>query len=76
MTKVTGVAGRAVAQEDAERAALRFRSTRSRSIVIDTAARPQSALAALARKLGAEYQPLPHGDGSGISRALAGRFAV
>ena len=44
--------------------------------LIDTAARPQAALAALAGKLGAEYQPLPHGDGRGISRALAGRFAA
>jgi magnesium chelatase subunit D len=70
-----GAPGRAVAQEDADRAALRFRSRRLRSIVIDTAARPQPALAALAGRLGADYQPLPRGDGRGISQALAGRLA-
>ncbi|WP_170314796.1 VWA domain-containing protein [Aquibium carbonis] len=70
-----GVPGRAGALEDAERAALRFRSRNLRSLVIDTAARPQPALAALAGRLGAEYQPLPRGDGRGISRTLAGRLA-
>ncbi len=70
-----GVPGRVGALEDAERAALRFRSRNLRSLVIDTAARPQPALAALAGRLGAEYQPLPRGDGRGISRTLAGRLA-
>lgn len=70
-----GVPGRAGALEDADRAARRFRSRNLTSLVIDTAARPQPALAALAGRLGAEYQPLPRGDGRGISRTLAGRLA-
>ncbi|WP_187972599.1 VWA domain-containing protein [Aquibium microcysteis] len=66
-----GAPGRQRAAEDAERAAAVFRAGRTRGVVIDTASRPQAALAGLARRLGAEYSPLPHGDSRRISRELS-----
>jgi magnesium chelatase subunit D len=66
-----GVQGRQQAAEDAGRAAAVFRAGGTRGLVLDTASRPQGALADLARKLGAEYRPLPHGDSRRISRELS-----
>lgn len=69
-----GVQGRQQAADDAARAAAIFRAGGTRGVVIDTASRPQGALADLARRLGAVYRPLPHGDGRRISRELAGHL--
>jgi len=66
-----GIQGRQRAADDAARAAAVFRARGTRAVVIDTASRPQGALADLARRLGAAYRPLPHGDSRRISRELS-----
>ncbi len=65
-----GRADRAAAAEDATRMARALRAQGVPAIVLDTAARPQRALAALAGEMGARYLPLPRADAGRLSAAL------
>ncbi len=69
-----GVAGREAASADASRSALLFRGAGHRSLVIDTAKRPQARAATLAGELGAEYLPLPRGGSSALAREIGARM--
>ena len=61
---------RAAAAEDADRIAALMARDGTQALVLDTAVRPQPALAALARRLGGRYLPLPRSDARALSRAV------
>ncbi len=65
-----GRADRPSAAEDATRAARAIAASGTRALVIDTGMRPQPALAALARAMGAESLVLPRARAAQISTAL------
>ncbi|MDP3896698.1 MAG: VWA domain-containing protein, partial [Mesorhizobium sp.] len=60
--------------EDTTRTARLFRASGQRSILIDTAQRPQARAASLAAELGAEYLPLPRGGARRLSREIGARM--
>ena len=66
-----GSADRTRADEDAQRLARAIRSARVPSIVIDTANRPQAALASMARMMDAPYLALPRADARRLSGVLS-----
>ena len=65
-----GAANRSAAREDAAQMARWLRSEGLPAIVLDTGARPDRALADLARTLAARYLPLPRADARAMSTAL------
>jgi magnesium chelatase subunit D len=65
-----GTPGRAQAGADALDAAALLRAHAIRSILIDTAARPQDSARRLAETMGARYLPLPYADATAMSRAI------
>ncbi|MCJ2046934.1 magnesium chelatase subunit D [Methylobacterium sp. J-078] len=65
-----GMPGRAQAGADALDAAALLRAHAIRSILIDTAARPQDSARRLAEAMGARYLPLPYADATAMSRAI------
>ena len=65
-----GSANRVQAEEDAQKLATSIRASGLPALVIDTANRPQPALAALARALDAPYLALPRADAYKLSAAL------
>ncbi|MFN3936494.1 MAG: magnesium chelatase subunit D [Gemmobacter sp.] len=71
-----GTAGRAAAEADAARMALLLAERRLPGLVIDTAPRPQPALAELAARMGASCIALPRADAVRLSAALSGALAV
>jgi magnesium chelatase subunit D len=66
-----GRADRAAAAEDALALARALRARGVPGLVIDTGARPERALEALARALDAPYLPLPRADARRLSTAVA-----
>ncbi|MEM8823527.1 MAG: magnesium chelatase ATPase subunit D, partial [Pseudomonadota bacterium] len=68
---LNGTPNRAEAKEDAEAMSRLIRAAGLSGLVIDTGARPSSALAALAAEMGAPCLPLPRADAHGLSRAVA-----
>ncbi|WP_246685197.1 magnesium chelatase subunit D [Methylobacterium sp. WL69] len=66
----SGVAGRAQAGADALCAATALRTGGIRTILIDTAARPQDTARRLAEAMGARYLPLPYADAGAMSAAI------
>jgi magnesium chelatase subunit D len=65
-----GRPGRAQAADDAHRIARIIAATRLPALVIDMSARPERALAALARDLSATYLPLPRAGAEALSAAV------
>jgi magnesium chelatase subunit D len=65
-----GQADRTAAEADALRLARAIRAAGHPGIVLDTAARPQPGLAALAAAMGAPYLALPRADARRLSQAL------
>lgn len=59
---------------DIARAARLFRGGGFRSILVDTAQRPQARAETLARDLGAEYLPLPRAGSHALSREIGARM--
>ncbi|KQP42900.1 magnesium chelatase ATPase subunit D [Methylobacterium sp. Leaf104] len=66
----SGAPGRAAAGAEALNAAGLLRAADIRSILIDTAARPQEAARRLAEAMGARYVPLPYADAAAMSTAI------
>jgi magnesium chelatase subunit D len=66
-----GAQDRARAAEDALRMARMVAADRLQALVIDTAARPQPALVALAGAAGGRYLALPRAEARGLSGAVA-----
>ena len=66
-----GTANRAQAGEDATRVARSLRAQGTPTLVIDTAARPQEALRALAGALNGPYIALPRADAQRLSTAVS-----
>ncbi|MCK2054172.1 magnesium chelatase subunit D [Methylobacterium sp. 37f] len=66
----SGVPGRAAANADALNAAALLRAADIRTILIDTAARPQDTARHLADAMGARYLPLPYADATAMSHAI------
>jgi len=64
----SGAAGRPQAGADALAAAATLRADGVRTILLDTAARPQDTARRLAEAMGARYLPLPYAD-AGVMRA-------
>ena len=64
-----GSGGRQRAGEEARQAARLLRAAGTRSVVIDTAQRPQPLARQLADDMGARYVPLPHAGARAISEA-------
>lgn len=71
-----GTTTRDVVTRDTEKAAKRFRASGFRSILIDTAQRPQQRAAALARDLGAEYLAMPRGRSDAVAREVGARMGT
>ena len=69
-----GTSGRDRVADDTEKAATLFRAAGFRSIVIDTAQRPQPRAEALARDLAAEYLPMPRGGSKAMAREIGARM--
>jgi magnesium chelatase subunit D len=69
-----GTSGKERVTEDTARAARLFRGAGVRSILIDTAQRPQARAQALAADLGAEYLPLPRGGARAMAREIGTRM--
>jgi magnesium chelatase subunit D len=65
-----GKPGRAAAAADARAAAKLCRDDDLRTLVVDTAPRPNAFVAALAREMGGRYLALPYADSAGLSRAV------
>jgi magnesium chelatase subunit D len=65
-----GSTGRAVAEEDALRAAARMKFANVSVLLIDTSARPQPQAQRLAAAMGARYVPLPHASSKALARAV------
>ena len=66
----SGAPGRAEAGADALHAAGLLRGAGIRTLLIDTASRPQDAARRLADAMGARYLPLPHADAAAMSTAI------
>jgi len=66
-----GSSGRARAQEDATQAAKTLGQMGWRTLLIDTAPRPQALARALAEGLRARYLPLPNADARSLAQAVA-----
>lgn len=66
----SGAPGRVQASADALHAAGLLRAAEIRTILIDTAARPQDAARRLAEAMGARYLPLPYADAAAMSTAI------
>jgi magnesium chelatase subunit D len=66
----SGAPGRAQAGADALHAAALLRAAEIRTILIDTAARPQDSARRLAEAMGARYVPLPYADATAMSGAI------
>jgi magnesium chelatase subunit D len=66
----SGAPGRAAAGAEALNAAGLLRAAAIRTILIDTAARPQEAARRLAEAMGARYVPLPYADAAAMSTAI------
>jgi len=66
----SGPAGRAQAGADALSAAAGLRADGVRTILIDTAARPQDTARRLAEAMGGRYLPLPYADAGAMSAAI------
>lgn len=62
-----GSGGRQRAGDEARQAARLLRATGTRSVVVDTASRPQALARQLADDMGARYVPLPHAGARAIS---------
>lgn len=60
--------------EDTAKAARLFRAAAIRSIIIDTAQRPQARAETLARDLAAEYLPMPRGGSKAMAREIGARM--
>ncbi len=71
-----GTGGRAMAAEEAGRAARQVRASAFAAILLDTAPRPSPEAGALARAMGARYVPLPYADAAGVSRAVRAASAA
>ncbi len=69
-----GRAERREAGEDAHRMAQGFKASGLRTLLIDTARRPQDAARTLARSMGGEYLALPHGRAEALSAAVSLRL--
>lgn len=69
-----GTSGKERVTEDTARAARLLRGAGVRSILIDTAQRPQARAQALAADLGAEYLPLPRGGARAMAREIGTRM--
>lgn len=69
-----GSSGKERVTEDTARAARLFRGAGVRSILIDTAQRPQARARDLAAELGAEYLPLPRGGARAMAREIGARM--
>ena len=65
-----GQPGRVAAMQDALLAARRLAATGLRSLLIDTALRPQPAARALAEAMAGRYLALPMGQAAAVSRAV------
>jgi len=65
-----GTGNRAMAQEDTDRMAAVLRAMNVPIAVLDTAVRPQKALAKLSEVLAASYLPLPAADSRRMSQAV------
>ena len=65
-----GQRDRKKATEDAEHAADWLRTAKVRSVVLDTAIRPQKALQSLAHRMGADHVALPRATTAGLSQAI------
>ncbi len=66
-----GARGRALAQDDAQRAARAIAVAGHDAVVIDIAARPRPEAAALAQAMRARYLPLPCADARALHAAVA-----
>lgn len=66
----SGAPGRAAAGAEALNAAGLLRADAIRTLLIDTAARPQEAARRLAEAMGARYVPLPYADAAAMSTAI------
>lgn len=66
----SGAPGRLQAGADALQAAGLLRASAIRTILIDTAARPQDSARRLAEAMGARYLPLPYADAAAMSTAI------
>jgi magnesium chelatase subunit D len=66
-----GSSGRARAEQDAQLAARRLRAGGFRSLLIDTAPRPQPSARALSAALQARYLPLPYADARTLLSAVS-----
>ncbi|QKD05310.1 magnesium chelatase subunit D [Mesorhizobium loti] len=69
-----GTSSRERVADDTGKAAGLFRAAGFRSIVIDTAQRPQPRAEALARDLAAEYLPMPRGGSKAMAREIGARM--
>ena len=69
-----GTSVREQVAEDTGKAARLFRAAAFRSIVIDTAQRPQARAETLARDLAAEYLPMPRGGSRAMAREIGARM--
>ena len=66
----SGAPGRVAAGAEALNAAGLLRADAIRTILIDTAARPQETARRLAEAMGARYVPLPYADAAAMSTAI------
>jgi magnesium chelatase subunit D len=69
-----GSTARETVAEDMRRAVGRFRAAGLRSILIDTARRPQPRAETLARDLGSRYLALPHAGAEAIAGEIGGQL--
>jgi magnesium chelatase subunit D len=65
-----GAPGRPAAEADALASARQLRAQRFAAVFVDTSAQPQTQGAAIAREMGAIYQPLPYANASTISAVI------
>jgi magnesium chelatase subunit D len=65
-----GQRNRQKATEDAEHTADWLRASKIRSVVLDTAIRPQKALQSLAHRMGADHVALPRATTAGLTQAI------
>lgn len=65
-----GAPGRPAAEADALASARQLRAQRFAAVFVDTSAQPQTQGAAIAREMGAIYQPLPYANASTISEVI------
>jgi magnesium chelatase subunit D len=67
-----GRSGRALAEEDALRAAASLRAARMASLLIDTSPQPAAAAQRLAAAMAAQYRALPYAGAQALSQAVRG----